>query len=94
MTGLVQSRQFREWILELDDKVIQGEFGYEPGEFSIYTEHWYPLFREGLTPRQAWQTALDAAAEARREREQEKIDNWARIQAEDAAAIARQRGEA
>lgn len=90
MTGLIQSRQFREWILKLDDEVIQGEFGYEPGEFSIYTEHWYPLFREGLTPREAWQRALDAATAAREEREREKEENWKRIQAADAAATGRE----
>lgn len=89
MTGLIQSHQFREWILKLDEEVIQGEFGFEPGEYSVYTEHWYPLFREGLTPREAWQRALDAAAAADQERERKKEENWGRIQAEDAAAIAR-----
>ena len=50
---------FRDWCNELDEGVIQDEFGYEPGEFTIFPEHWRALFDEGLTPRQAWQRALD-----------------------------------
>ena len=89
MTGLIQSRQFREWVLKLEEEVIQGEFGFDPGEFSVHTEHWYPLFRESLTPCEAWQRALNAAAAADQERERKKEENWKRIQAEDAATIAR-----
>lgn len=39
------------------------------------------MFKKGLTPRQAWQHALDAFAKARREDERLKAENWARIQA-------------
>lgn len=56
---------FYAWLQELDGKVIQIEFGYEPGEFAVYADHWRPLFDEGLTPRQAFQRALDAHREAR-----------------------------
>ena len=59
------ARRFDDWIRELDEDVIQGEFGYEEGEFTVYPEHWRPLFRKGMTPRQAFQRALDAHREAR-----------------------------
>lgn len=78
--------KFRRWLQVLECDVIQGEFGYEPGEFTVYPEHWHPLFKDGLTPAQAWQRALDGFVEARRERERLKAENWARIQAADAAA--------
>ncbi len=85
--------KFRRWIEVLTEDVIQGEFGYEPGEFTVYPEHWRPLFKEGLTPRQAWQRALDDFAEARRAEDRRKAENWERIQRADAAAIARQNAE-
>lgn len=78
-------RNFEEWIRQLTEDVIEGEFGYEPGEFSVFPEHWRPLFRKGLTPRQAWQRALDAGERARKEKDRLKAENWARIQAADAA---------
>jgi hypothetical protein len=80
-------RNFREWIRSLDEDVIQGEFGYEDGEFTVYPSLWRPLFNEGLTPRQAWQRALDAFAAGRREDEAAKLANYARIVAEDGAHI-------
>jgi hypothetical protein len=83
--------KFREWIRVLEEDVIQDGFGYEPGEFTVYPEHWRPLFKEGLTPLQAWTRALDAWGDERRMREQQKQENWERIQREDAEAIARQR---
>lgn len=83
--------KFDRWIRVLREDVIEGEFGYEPGEFTVYREHWRPMFKKGLTPREAWQRALDAFAEARREDEQLKAEKWARIQAEDAAAVAKWR---
>lgn len=82
------SRRFEKWIDELREKVIEEEFGYEPGEFTVYPSLWKSLFREGLTPRQAWQRALDAHKSAREEEERAKAANWERIQREDAAAIA------
>lgn len=63
------SEKFRDWIRTLDEDVIQGEFGYEENEFDVFPDHWRPLFDEGLTPRQAWQRALDAFREARNEKD-------------------------
>ena len=74
---------FQKWIDDLKENVIEGEFGYEPGEFTVYPDHWRPLFKEGLTPRQAWQRALDGFAEARREQDVAAAKNWQRIQAEE-----------
>lgn len=85
--------KFRRWIEVLTEDVIQGDYGYEPGEFTVYPEHWRPLFKEGLTPQQAFKRALDAFAEGRREDERLKQENWARIQREDAAAVAKWREE-
>lgn len=73
------SKKFDEWIRVLDEDVIRGEFGYEPGEFTVYTSHWKPLYAEGLTPRQAWQRALDGFANARREADEDAAANYARI---------------
>lgn len=64
--------KFREWLRALDEGVIQGEFGYEPGEFTLYSSHWRPLFDEGLTPQEAWQRAMDGFANARREKDREE----------------------
>jgi hypothetical protein len=83
--------KFDAWITSLNLDVIQDEFGYEEGEFTVYPEQWEPLWREGLTPRQAFRRALDAFAEERAEREREQAANWERVQAEDRDAIARAR---
>jgi branched-subunit amino acid aminotransferase/4-amino-4-deoxychorismate lyase len=85
------TKKFDEWIRQLDEDVIQGEFGYEDGEFTVYTSHWKPLYDEGLTPRQAWQRALDGYAQKRREDDAAKAANYARIVSEDEAAVARER---
>ncbi len=85
------SKKFDEWIRVLDEDVIQGEYGYEDGEFTIYTTHWRPLFDEGLTPLQAFQRALDGFAQARRKDDEAKSTNYARIVSEDEAAVARER---
>ena len=82
---------FDEWIRQLDEDVIQGEFGYEPGEFTVYTTHWRPLFDEGISPREAWQRALDGHRNARQHEDAERAANYARIVAEDEALIARTR---
>lgn len=63
---------FRAWLEELEEDVIQDEYGYEPGEFTVIPEDWYPLFCEALTPQQAWQRALDAFADARREEDEKR----------------------
>jgi hypothetical protein len=81
---------FDTWIERLDVEVIQGEYGYEDGEFDVFPERWRPHFDEGLTPEQAFKRALDAHAEARREREAERAANWKRIQLADAALLSQQ----
>jgi hypothetical protein len=54
---------YRAWLDVLNEDVIQGEFGYEDGEFTAFPSLWYSLYAEGLTPRQAWQRALNAHRE-------------------------------
>lgn len=51
---------FDAWIDTLNDDVVQGEYGYEPGEFTVYPELWRPLYDEGLSPAAAFKRALDA----------------------------------
>jgi hypothetical protein len=80
---------FDEWVSTLEEDVVQGEYGYEPGEFTVYPEHWRPLFNEGLTPSQAFDRALKAADDARKERDREAAERWERIQAADRALLAR-----
>lgn len=69
---------FDRWIWELDEDVIQGEFGYEPGEFTVYTSHWRQLYDEGWTPAQAWQRALDGHRNARLEEDARKMRRCSR----------------
>ena len=78
-------KKFSDWISELDEKVIQEEYGYEPGEFGVFPEQWRQLWLEGLSPSQAFRRALDAHAAARAEEDNAKSENWKRIQAADAA---------
>jgi len=59
--------KFDAWIETLDEEVIQREYGYEPGEFTVYPEHWRGLYLQGLSPQEAFRRALDAHAEARKE---------------------------
>lgn len=66
------SAKFDRWIDSLNEDVVQGEYGYEPGEFTVYPDEWRALYKEGLTPAQAFKQALDAFAEARREDERAK----------------------
>lgn len=84
--------KYDAWLTALEEDVIQEEFGYEPGEFTVYPSEWRDLYDEGLTPREAWQRALDAFADARREEDERQAANAARIQAED--ALSRARGNA
>lgn len=81
---------FNEWIRELEEDVIQGEFGFEPGEFIVYREHWRPAFREGLTPIAAWNRALAAHKDVADKREKEHRENFDRINADDEVFLARQ----
>ena len=80
---------FDAWMRELNEAVIQGEYGYEEGEFTAYPEMWHPLYAEGLTPSAAFKRSLDAYGRARDEEERLRAVNWRHIQAADAAAIAR-----
>ena len=83
----MSDKRFDEWIRALDEDVIQGEYGYEPGEFTVYTSHWRPLFDEGLTPQEAFKRALDGYANARDAREAGQKERYARIIEEDEAAV-------
>ena len=56
---------FDKWIEQLDEDVIQGDYGYERGEFAVYPTHWRHMFDEGLTPDQAFRRALDAHKDAK-----------------------------
>lgn len=53
--------RFECWIATLERDVIQGEYGYEEGEFTVYPSLWRPLFKEGLTPAEAFKRALSQA---------------------------------
>lgn len=80
----IVDERYREWLRALEEDVIQGEYGYEPGEFTVYPSLWRPLFDEGLAPGAAWHRALEAFGEQRRKDEREKQENWERIQREEA----------
>lgn len=60
-----EDEKFQGWIRALDEDVIQAEYGYERGEFTITPALWHPLYAEGLTPAEAFKRALDAYASAR-----------------------------
>ncbi|MCP4900100.1 MAG: hypothetical protein GY906_24280 [bacterium] len=55
------------WLRVLKEEVIEGDFGYEPGEFTVYHDAWWPLYLEGLNPEAAWQRALNAHKKARQD---------------------------
>lgn len=65
--------KFRAWLQEPEEKVIQGEYGYEPGEFTVYAQAWHPHYLEGLTPAQSFRRALDAFADDRAERKRRRF---------------------
>ena len=71
--------QFQHWLRELEESVIQQDYGYEPGEFDVWAEDWRPMFDRGLTPQQAFRRALNMHACGRVEDECLKAINWARI---------------
>lgn len=50
---------FDRWVRELDEDVIQGEYGYEQGEFSVFPSLWWSLYHRKLSPRDAWLVALN-----------------------------------
>jgi hypothetical protein len=70
---------FDEWIDDLEENVVQGEYGYEPGEFTVFPALWRASYDAGLTPAQAFKRALDAFAEGRRADEEERKRNYERI---------------
>jgi hypothetical protein len=55
-----EDEAFDAWIEALNEDVVQAEYGYEPGEFTVYPSHWWSLYNRGLTPSQAFKFALDA----------------------------------
>jgi len=58
---VASDRDFDTWIEELRVDVIEREFGYVPGEFGICPEDWRQLFRDGLTPYEAFRRAMAGA---------------------------------
>jgi hypothetical protein len=78
---------YERWIEELERDVVQGEFGYEPGEFTVYPDAWRSLYENGLSPRDAFQRALDAHAAKRAQDDADRKANWARIQQADAELL-------
>ncbi len=80
---------YRNWLDNLETDVIQGEYGYEPGEFTVYADHWVALYEEGLTPAAAFKRALDGFAQARREKEAARLANYERIKRTDAGYSSR-----
>ncbi len=80
---------YRSWLDQLDQDVIQNEYGYEPGEFTVYADHWVALYEEGLTPAAAFKRALDGFAQQRREDEAARLANYERIKQADASATDR-----
>ncbi len=59
---------FDDWIEELEFDVIQGKYGFEPGEFAVFPDLWAGKFERGLTPSEAFAEALRDHVEARKER--------------------------
>jgi hypothetical protein len=55
------SAEFEDWCRALEEDVIQAEYGYERGEFTVYPSLWYDLYVEGVTPLEAFKRALRAA---------------------------------
>jgi hypothetical protein len=88
----VADDDFRAWIETLDKDVIQGEFGYEEGEFSVFPDAWRRFYDQGLSPAEAFARALAAADDARRENERLRLENWERIRREDDALLGRVAG--
>lgn len=87
LTKAQRKQPFAKWIEALDQDVIQGEYGYEEGEFAVYPELWRPLWAEGLSPAEAFRRVLDAFDADRRGQEAARQAKWERIQREDAALL-------
>jgi len=67
MDGDETEDRFDAWINTMIEDVVEDEYGYEPGEFTVYPEHWRPMFDEGLTPSAAFKRACDARSSSRGE---------------------------
>jgi hypothetical protein len=88
----MRPQDFDDWLDELQTVVLP-DFGFEEGEFTVYPDLWRGLYDQKLTPREAFQRALDAHGEARREDDAARKANWERIQREDREAIERERAQ-
>jgi hypothetical protein len=49
---------FDRWIAELRDDVIKGEYGHKDTEYTVCPDVWRALYDQGLTPSQAFRSAL------------------------------------
>jgi hypothetical protein len=49
---------FDRWMDVLNEEVIQGEYGYEHGEFEAYPSLWWSLYHRRMTPSEAFAYAL------------------------------------
>lgn len=58
--------RYREWLRILEEDVIVDEYGYEPGEFTVYPALWKQSYDDGLSPSEAWESALDSYGQSRR----------------------------
>lgn len=85
------NERFDDWIDRLKGDVIEGDYGYEPGEFTVYPDHWRPMFDRGLSPAEAFKTALDAHGNALDEEESARKANYQRILQDDTEAVKRWR---
>jgi hypothetical protein len=84
--------RFDDWLRELDEEVIQGEYGYEENEFTVYADLWRPAFGAGQTPREAFDRSLKAFDDDRKARREEQARRYAEIISSE-AAIAKSRGQ-
>lgn len=68
MSRATEEHNFDDWVEELELDVIQGEYGYEPGGFTVFPAMWFGKFNRGLTPSEAFAEALRDHAEAQMDR--------------------------
>lgn len=80
------SNSFDRWIDELRDDVIQGEYGHKKGEYTVCPEVWRALFEQGMTPAEAFRSALGPQANARKPDGPERLLQWKHLEHDEAAA--------
>lgn len=85
--GQEWSEAYLAWLRDLEERVIQGEHGYEPGEFGVYPESWAQMYEDGLTPDAAWRRAMEAHAQARRDEDAAQKARYELIKRDDQIAI-------